>query len=47
MSKPLIALVGLIYLFVAGEQLHRGNVPGFVLWASYAAANVGLFFMSE
>lgn len=42
MSRPLILVVMVIYGYVAVEQLVRGNVPGFVLWASYATANIGL-----
>ena len=42
MSRPLILLVMVIYGYVAVEQLARGNYPGFLLWAAYAVANVGL-----
>lgn len=42
MSRPLILLVMCIYGYVAVEQLARGNTPGFILWAAYAVANLGL-----
>jgi len=46
MSAPLIILTGLIYAYVAGEQLLRGNVPMAVTYASYATANIGLYWMA-
>jgi hypothetical protein len=47
MSGPLIILTGLIYLWVAGEQLARGNVPMFITYVSYATANVGLYMLAK
>lgn len=46
MSGPLIAITGVIYAYVAGEQLVRGNVPMFVTYCAYSVANVGLWMMA-
>lgn len=45
MSAPLVLVVAVIYLSVAIEQLLRGSVAGFVVWASYASANLGLVWL--
>ena len=42
MSKPLILLVGVIYLIVGIDQLLKGGIGQFITWVAYAAANVGL-----
>lgn len=47
MSGNLIILTGVIYLWVAGEQLYRGNFPMFVTYLSYATANVGLYMLAK
>lgn len=47
MSGPLILLVMFIYFFVAGEQLAKGNLAGFITWASYGLANIGLWMMAK
>jgi hypothetical protein len=47
MSSWLIALTGLIYVYVAGEQAIRGNVPMAILYAGYAFANVGAYMMAS
>jgi hypothetical protein len=47
MSGNLIILTGLIYLWVAGEQLYRGNVPMCITYMSYATANVGLYMLAK
>lgn len=46
MSGPLIIVTGIIYAYVAGEQLSRGNIPMFVMYMCYAGANVGLYMMA-
>lgn len=46
MSGSLIALTGLIYLYVAAEQAWRGNVGLAIAYAGYAAANVGLYLVA-
>jgi hypothetical protein len=43
MSAPLIVITGLIYAYIALEQLYKGNVGGALMYAGYAFANVGLF----
>lgn len=44
MSRPLIALVGLIYAYIAIEQAVKGNAPFAIVYAGYAASNVGLWY---
>lgn len=46
MSGWLIILTGLIYAYVAAEQAVRGNLPMAVTYASYATANIGLYWMA-
>lgn len=43
MSAWLIALVGIIYAYVAIEQFIQGNTPMFIVWVGYAFANLGLW----
>jgi len=45
-SGTLIIVTGLIYAYVAAEQVSRGNLPMAVTYASYATANVGLYWMA-
>jgi hypothetical protein len=47
MSRHLILLTMCIYAYVACEQLYKKNVPGFITWASYALANIGLWMMAK
>jgi|688.fasta_scaffold1458193_2 hypothetical protein len=46
MSGHLIAITGLIYLYVACEQAYRGNVGLGMAYAGYAFANVGLYLVA-
>lgn len=46
MSGNLIAITGLIYLYVAAEQAYRGNVGLCIAYAGYAFANVGLYLVA-
>lgn len=46
MSGWLIALTGLIYVYVSAEQGWRGNVGMAVLYAGYAFANVGAYILA-
>lgn len=46
MSGSLIAITGLIYLYVAAEQAWRGNVGLAIAYAGYASANVGLYMVA-
>jgi hypothetical protein len=46
MSGTLIIITGLIYAWVAAEQVARGNLPMAVTYASYATANIGLYWMA-
>jgi len=47
MSGTLIAITGVIYLWVAVEQMMKGNVPMFICYLGYAFANIGLYFMAK
>jgi hypothetical protein len=47
MSGTLIAITGFIYLYVAVEQLYRGNTGMFLTYCGYAFANVGLWMMAR
>jgi len=47
MSAWLIVLTGIIYFYVAMEQLLRfGNFPMFYAYIGYSFANIGLFLMA-
>ena len=47
MSAWLIAVTGLIYLWVAVDQMIKGNMPMFVRYLGYAFANIGLYRMAS
>ena len=47
MSGPLIAITGLIYLYIACEQAMKGNAGMAVAYAGYAASNAGLFLLAR
>lgn len=47
MSAWLIAMTGLIYLFVAIEQAWRGNWHLAVVYSGYAFSNVGLYYLAR
>lgn len=46
MSGNLIAITGLIYLYVACEQAYRGNMGLAIAYAGYSASNVGLWMVA-
>jgi hypothetical protein len=43
MSGNLVALTGLIYLYVACEQAWKGSWPMAATYFGYAFANIGLY----
>lgn len=47
MSGWLIALTGLVYLYVSLEQLHKGNTGMFIAYLGYAFSNVGLYMLAS
>ena len=47
MSSTLIAITGLIYLYVAAEMLARGNLPMAITYSAYSLANVGMWMMAK
>lgn len=47
MSVTLLLVVSLIYFGVAIDQWWRGSPAGFVVWASYGMANLGLIWMTR
>jgi hypothetical protein len=46
MSSWLIVLVGGIYVWIAGEQLFKGNIGLAITYFGYAFGNVGLYMIS-
>lgn len=47
MSAWLIALVGVVYAYVAGEQIVKGHWPLVIVFAGYAFSNVGLWWLAR
>ena len=47
MSAWLIAVTGLIYAYVAGEQAVRGSNLLAIVYAGYAFSNIGLYFLTR
>ena len=47
MSKPLIMITGLIYLYVAMEQWYNGNNAMCLAYIGYSFSNVGLYFLAH
>jgi hypothetical protein len=47
MSGWLIALTGVIYLYVAAEQGYKGNFGMLITYLGYAFANVGLYMLAS
>ena len=46
MSSWLIILTGIIYAYIAIEQLFKGSIGMACTYAGYAFANVGLYMMA-
>jgi hypothetical protein len=47
MSAWLIALTGVIYVYVAVEQGMKGNIGMLITYIGYAAANIGLYMLAS
>jgi hypothetical protein len=47
MSAWLIALSGIIYLYVALEQGYKGNIGMLITYIGYAFANIGLYLLAN
>jgi len=48
MSAWLIAFTGIIYLYVAAEQLYfHKNIGMFITYLGYAFANIGLYLLAS
>jgi len=47
MSGTLIAITGAIYLYVAIEQILKGNSPMGIAYLGYAFSNVGLYLLTR
>lgn len=43
MSSWLVILTGLIYAYIAAEQVFKGNTSMSIIYAGYAFSNVGLW----
>jgi len=46
MSAWLIIVTGMIYGYIAAEQLHKGNLAMAVVYSGYAFSNVGLYILA-
>lgn len=46
MSAWLIILTGVIYLYIAFDQVVRGNYGMAIAYSGYAFSNVGLFLLA-
>jgi hypothetical protein len=47
MSGTLIAITGVIYLYVAVDQFARGNTGMSLAYAGYAFSNIGLWMLAK
>jgi hypothetical protein len=47
MSAPLIIITGLIYAYIAGEQMFKGNPYMAMVYIGYAFSNVGLYLLAK
>lgn len=47
MSRPLIILVGLVYAYIAAEQIWFGNNAMGAVYAGYAFSNGGLWLLAD
>lgn len=45
--KYLIIAIGVVYLLIGIDQLRKGSVGNFVIYAGYAFSNIGLFMMAK
>lgn len=43
MSGTLIAIVGVVYAYIALEQMMKGNPAMAIVFAGYAFSNIGLY----
>jgi hypothetical protein len=46
MSSNLIIITGLIYVYIAGEQLFKGDFGLACMYAGYAFANYGAYLIA-
>lgn len=46
MSSWLIIVTGLIYAYIAAEQLFKGNPYMAVVYSGYAFSNIGLYMLA-
>jgi hypothetical protein len=47
MSAWLILVTGLIYAYVALEQLYKGNTAMFIAYSGYSFSNIGLYMLAS
>jgi hypothetical protein len=47
MAPWLIALTGVIYVYVAGDLMYHGRYALGVAYLGYAFANIGLYFAAK
>ena len=47
MSSWLIAVVGLVYAYIAFEQYSKGNAAMAITFGGYAVSNIGLYLAAR
>lgn len=47
LEETIVAIVFFLYLIVAISYAYKSNWPWFIVWASYATANLGLILASH
>jgi hypothetical protein len=47
LEETIVAIVFVLYLVVAVCYAYKSNWPWFIVWASYAMANLGLILASH
>ena len=47
LEETIVAVVFVLYLVVAISYAYKSNWPWFIVWASYAMANLGLILASH
>ena len=47
MSSTLIAIIGFVYLYIAGENIYNNNWPVGLMFFGYAFANVGSYLLTK
>jgi hypothetical protein len=46
-EEKIVLIVFFLYTYVAGSYAFKGNWPWFIVWGSYAMANLGLILAAR